>query len=197
MEEEGFARAVELNLCSRCICVFINPKYEEILHGSVAEMRDYISSQHPTPSLPPIPPSVTSSSPSQLCSCCLGFFQGSSIGDVLSAIERQLDEKRDEYRSLSFSIKINIPPILETLRIGIRTLIFQSVNKLAPSPSFEEQYERFLIHRLQDSMTFVSPDKADVMVRSPFLLSCCRPHSLFTDHYRLVFYRRDRSGGGH
>jgi hypothetical protein len=160
MEEEGFGRALELNLCSRCLCVFINPKYDAILQGTEAEMAEYISSQHPSPAL-------NSKSSPHLCSCCLGFFQGSSISNIISAIRHQLELKQEEYRELTFSIKINVPPILETLRIGIRTLIFQSVNKLAPSPSFEEQYERFISHHLQDSMTIVTPDKADVLVQSP------------------------------
>ena len=167
MEESGFQRALDLNLCLRCLSIFVNPKYERIVYSQDHDILTYLSN-HPNAKTAMAKKKdgcdLIETDPDTICPCCLNFFHPLTLNKVLFMIQNTLNEKGEEMKRLTFSMTIHVPPILETLRIGIRTLVYQSVNKLAPSPSFEELYERFLCHHLQNSMEFVSHEKSDVKV---------------------------------
>jgi hypothetical protein len=167
MDETGFQRALDLQICLRCLSIFVNPKYERIVYSQDQEILAYLSA-HPnakTSLKKREGCDLIELNPDTICPCCLNFFHPSTLNQIIALIQNSLNE---DSKKLTFSVTIHVPPILETLRIGIRNLIYQSVNKLAPSPSFEELYERFLCHHLKDSMEFVPHEKSDIKVSGLF-----------------------------
>ena len=194
MDEKLLERALKLKLCLRCLCLIINPKYEVILRENNQTIIDYLlknfsssSSSSSSTSSSSLKDELEKTLNISTCSCCLGFFQSLSLFKIRNHIrnyllnrtkehqeqnqeeegekEQQQQNQEEEEGKVTYSLSIIIPPILETLRITIRTLIFNSIQKLAPSPSFEELYLRYIKYSLQDQISFVTDEESDVKVQ--------------------------------
>lgn len=166
-----FERALNLGVCPRCISLFVNPKNETILFSSDSEIVESLIALQPAASLYK---EYVERQAEKICPSCFGFLSTSSFINIADDIHKQFDTNPD-LRGRSFSLNVVYPTFLDVIRIIIRILVCQSVNKLGPSPSYAEVYSRLICRRLVDIVPVLPDESADSKVISQ---SNCRSYLL-------------------
>lgn len=71
---------------------------------------------------------------------------GTSLEDLCAAICADLDDRGVDQRSIF--LRVLIPPMLDTARITVRTLVTRTNEKIIPFPTMAELTLRLLTHEL-------------------------------------------------
>jgi hypothetical protein len=80
------------------------------------------------------------------CPCCFNGFVATSLEDLCAAICADLDVRGVGQRSIF--LRILIPPMLDTARITVRTIVTRTNEKIIPFPTMAELTLRLLTHEL-------------------------------------------------
>ena len=83
-----------------------------------------------------------------LCPCCFDSFRGNGIEELCSKIYSDLVVKGIDLKRSIF-IRIIIPPMLDTARITVRTIVTKSNEKTFVFPTMSELTNRLIVENLK------------------------------------------------
>lgn len=83
-----------------------------------------------------------------ICPCCFDAFKGNNIEEVCVKIHSDLIQKNIDLKRSVF-IRIIIPPMLDTARISVRTIVTKTNEKTFVFPTMSELTTRLIVENLK------------------------------------------------
>lgn len=82
----------------------------------------------------------------QICPCCFNAFVGDTLHDVCASLELVLSNS--DLHDRPIFLRVLIPPMLDTARITVRTIVTVTNEKVIPFPTMAELTYRLIVDEM-------------------------------------------------